>query len=327
VARVETPDQPPLRIAGEQATGRVPVAAPSESAESVLAAMVGASFECADDVAVLDNRRLVGVVPIERLLAAEPGTRMSDLMDADPPVVTPDADGERVAWETVRRNESSVAVVDGSGDFHGLVPPHRLLSALLTEHDEDVARLGGYMASTQRARQAAEEPVGRRLWHRLPWLLVGLAGAVLSAAIVGAYEQQLEEEVLLAFFLPGVVYMSAAIGTQTQTVLIRGFSVGASTGQVFRRELASGLLLSLVIAVAFLPIAFVGWGDGGVALGVALALLASSAGATLVAMALPWVFQRIGLDPAFGSGPLATVIQDILTIAIYFAVAAPVAAG
>jgi magnesium transporter len=44
-------------------------------------------------------------------------------------------------------------------------------------------------------------------------------------------------------------------------------------------------------------------------------------------MALPWVFQRIGLDPAFGSGPLATVIQDILTIAIYFAVAAPVAAG
>jgi magnesium transporter len=305
----------------------VPVAPPSESAESVLAAMVGTTFECADDVAVLDGGRFVGVVPIERLIAAAPETLMADLMDEDPPVVTPDADGERVAWEMVRRNESSVAVVDASGAFQGLVPPHRMLSVLLTEHDEDVARLGGYLASTRRARQAAEEAIGRRLWHRLPWLLVGLAGAVLSAALVGAFEEQLAEEVLLAFFLPGVVYMSAAIGTQTQTVLIRGFSVGASTGEVFRRELASGLLLSLVIALAFLPIALAGWGDSGVALGVALALLASSAGATLVAMALPWIFQRIGLDPAFGSGPLATVLQDILTIAIYFAVAAPVAAG
>jgi magnesium transporter len=305
----------------------VPVAPPSESAGSVLAAMVGTTFECADDVAVLDGGRFVGVVPIERLIAAAPETLMADLMDEDPPVVTPDADGERVAWEMVRRNESSVAVVDASGVFQGLVPPHRMLSVLLTEHDEDVARLGGYLASTRRARQAAEEAIGRRLWHRLPWLLVGLAGAVLSAALVGAFEEQLAEEVLLAFFLPGVVYMSAAIGTQTQTVLIRGFSVGASTGEVFRRELASGLLLSLVIALAFLPIALAGWGDSGVALGVALALLASSAGATLVAMALPWIFQRIGLDPAFGSGPLATVLQDILTIAIYFAVAAPVAAG
>jgi magnesium transporter len=143
---------------------------------------------------------------------------------------------------------------------------------------------------------------------------------------VGAFEQQLQEEVLLAFFLPGVVYMSAAIGTQTQTVLIRGFAVGASTRQVFRRELASGLLLSLTIAVVFFPIAHLGWGDTDVALGVALALLASSVGATLVAMALPWAFQRLGSDPAFGSGPLATVLQDILTIAIYFAVAAPLAA-
>ena len=217
--------------------------------------------------------------------------------------------------------------MNDQGEFVGLVPPHRMVGVLLTEHDEDVARLGGYLASTQRARQAAEEEVGRRLWHRLPWLLVGLVGAVLSAAIVGAFEDELEDEVLLAFFLPGVVYMSAAIGTQTQTVLIRGFSVGVTARRVFPRELASGLLLSAAIALVFLPVAWLGWGDAGVAVGVAAALLASSAAATLVAIALPWAFQRLGSDPAFGSGPLATVLQDILTIAIYFAVAAPIAAS
>jgi magnesium transporter len=48
--------------------------------------------------------------------------------------------------------------------------------------------------------------------------------------------------------------------------------------------------------------------------------------ATAIALALPWLFQRVGADAAFGSGPLATVLQDILTIGIYFAIAAPIAA-
>jgi len=313
------------REAGAHATSRVPTAAPGERASDVRAGLAGRRFDSADDVAVVDDGVLVGIAPIERVLAASGSELMSDLMDADPPVVAPGVDQERVAWETVRRGESSVAVVDADGKLIGLVPPHRMLRVLLTEHDEDVARLGGYMASTQRARQAAEEPVARRLWHRLPWLLVGLAGAFAAAVIVGRFDQQLEEEVLLAFFLPGVVYMSAAIGTQTQTVVIRGFSVGVTMRDTLRRELTSGLLLSLVIAAAFIPVAWVGWGEVDLAIGVGLALFASSLAATAIALALPWLFQHFGTDPAFGSGPLATVLQDIFTIAIYFAVATPVA--
>ena len=68
----------------------------------------------------------------------------------------------------VRRGESSIAVVDRDGRFVGLIPPHRMLSVLLAEHDEDLARLGGYMAGSAQARQAAEESVARRLWHRFP---------------------------------------------------------------------------------------------------------------------------------------------------------------
>jgi magnesium transporter len=120
------------------------------------------------------------------------------------------------------------------GEFVGLVPPHRIVAVLLTEHDEDVARLGGCLASTENARQAAEEDVGRRLWHRLPWLLVGLAGAMASAAIVGAFEEQLEDNVLLAVFVPGVVYMADAVGTQTEALVIRGLSVGVSIRAILR---------------------------------------------------------------------------------------------
>jgi magnesium transporter len=68
----------------------------------------------------------------------------------------------------VERHECSLAVVDDDGRFLGLIPPHRMLAVLLDEHDEDLARLGGYLAGTRRARGAAEEPIGRRLWHRQP---------------------------------------------------------------------------------------------------------------------------------------------------------------
>ena len=89
---------------------------------------------------------------------------------------------------------------------------------------------------------------------------MGLAGAFAAAVIVGEYDEQIEREVLLAFFLPGVVYMSSAIGTQTQTVVIRAFSVGVTMRDTLLRELICGFLLAAAIAAAFVPIALAGWG-------------------------------------------------------------------
>ena len=174
---------------------------------------------------------------------------MAGIMDADPPVVDPGCDQEAIAWKMVEHHESSVAVVDASGRFVGLVPPHRMLSVLLHEHDEDFARLGGYMRGTLGARRAAEEPVTQRLWHRFPWLLIGLVGAMASAVIVGAFEEPLSEVLLLAFFLPGVVYLADAVGTQTEAILIRGLSVGIGLRKVIPRELISGAIICALMSL------------------------------------------------------------------------------
>jgi magnesium transporter len=288
--------------------------------------MFGATFDSASDVVVLDGSRLAGIMPLDRLLAADAGASAREVMDPRPPRVLPDVPQERAAWQMIQHAESSLAVVDADNRFLGLIPPKRMLTVLLAEHDEDLARIGGYMASTSRARHAAEEQLGRRLWHRLPWLMLGLAGAMLSTLLIGAFERQLSEKVLLAFFVPGVVYMADAVGTQTETLLIRGLSVGVTIRSVLRRELLTGAVIGLLVAAAFLPFALLAWGDANMAAAVALALLASCSVASIVAMALPALFEHFGRDPAFGSGPLATVIQDLLSIAIYFAIAVPIAA-
>jgi magnesium transporter len=309
-----------LATAGERAMRSVPVARGDELAGELRSRLAGQRYDSAEDVAVLDGETLVGLVPIERLLAARDGDPVREIMDEDPPRIAPHANRRAAARKMVKRHECSLAVVGPQGDFRGLIPPYRMLAVLLDEHDEDLARVGGYLAGTRRARGAATEPVMQRLWHRLPWLLVGVIGAMASAVLVGAFEHDLDRNVLLAFFIPAVVYMADAIGTQTETVLIRAMAAGITVRSVVRRELLTGLVLGLVVGSAFLVFVLAGWDDARVAVAVAAALFGSCSIATLVAIVLPAAFQRLGKDPAFGSGPLATVVQDLLSIAVYFVI-------
>jgi magnesium transporter len=307
--------------ASEHVRTLVPVVAPHTRVSEVKRSLEGTTFESATHIGVCDNGKLVGVLRIEDLLSALPEAMVSAIMDADPPTVARGVDQEKAAWKAVQHGESALAVVDDAGRFVGFIPPDRLLAVLLHEHEEDMARLSGFLRDTSMARSASEEPISRRFWHRVPWLLLGLAGALLAADIVGFFERELQANVMIAFFIPGIVYLADAVGTQTEALIIRGLSVGVPIGRVLRREILTGLAIGLALAIAFYPIGLWRWGGDRVVLAVALAIFAACATANLVAMALPWVLHRLGIDPAFGSGPLATVIQDLLSIVIYLVIA------
>jgi magnesium transporter len=242
-------------------------------------------------------------------------------MDPDPPIVAHGMDQEVAAWKAALHGEGAVAVVADGGEFLGLVPPYKLLGVLLEEHDEDLVRLGGFVKGSSAARRASTEPTPMRLWHRLPWLIVGLGGALGAAFIVDGFEGKLDDELLLAFFLPGVVYLADAVGTQTEALVIRGLSVGVSVRDMIVREVLTGVMAGIILGAAFFPICLIIWGDADVALAVGIALAVSCSLATIVASALPALFDSVGADPAFGSGPLATVVQDLMSIALYFTVA------
>lgn len=325
---MKAPPESPNRFTEQlsaAATANVPVFLPTDSAGQVRESMVGRSYDQVDEIAVTEDRRLVGLLRLDKLLKAAPDSSLSDLLTPRPVVLEPGETEEAAAWRLARERQANLAITDGNGNFAGLVPAHELIGRLLTNHDEDVARLGGYLASTNSARLAAEEPIRRRLRHRLPWLLVGLVGAMLSAILIGSFEAELDTKVLLAFFVPAVVYMADAVGTQTETLLIRGMSANIDMKKVVRREMATGVIMGFLVGVAFYPFALFGWGDQKVALAVALALFASCAMATSVATVLPRVIAHFGSDPAFGAGPLATIVQDLLSIGVYLAIAIPIA--
>jgi magnesium transporter len=234
-------------------------------------------------------------------------------------VVAPDVDQEHAAWQAVQRNEPGLAVVDDDGRFRGLIAPQQLLAVLLQEHDEDMARLGGFLHSVESARTTTVESVKRRLWHRMPWLVVGLIGAMISAGLMSAFEAQPNATLVVAYFVPGIVYLADALGIQTETVAIRGLSVGVGIRRILVPEAFTGLLVGLMLGIVMLPVVALMTDNWMLAAAVAIAVLAASTIATLLALVLPWLFQSVDRDPAFGSGPLATVFQDLLSIVIYLA--------
>lgn len=295
----------------------VPVFRPDVTADEALRMLGGRRYASIGDLAICDGSGLIGLVTIEDLLAAERHRVLADLMDPDPPTVGPGADQEVAAWEMIHRGESSLAVVDDAGTFVGLVPPARMLGVLLREHEEDLRRLGGFLHDTARARLSSREPIRQRLVHRVPWLVVGLLGAMASAVLLRGFEPRLSDRVELAFFIPGIVYLAGAVGTQTETLVVRGLSVGVSVGSTVRSELVTGALIALLLATAVFPFAVGLSGAAAVASVVSLAVLASCATATLIGIALPRGLTAIGQDPAFGSGPLVSIVQDLFSITVY----------
>ncbi len=306
--------------AAEFVAQNVPVAVPGETAAEVWHRLRGSRLDSADDLVVVSEGKIAGMVRLEDLIAAEDDTPMSEIMDPHPPVVKPGMDRVHAATQAVAHGERSLAVIDQNGSFQGLIPATGMLGLLLEKHSSDLSRIAGYRDDTRSVREATEERVARRYVHRLPWLLLGLAGSMVAALIVSGFEEQLASNLSLAFFLPAIVYMADAVGTQTEVVVVRGLSIGVPIRPMLRRELVTGLLIGASLALVFVPIGLFAVEDGVVAV-VAISIFAACAVASAVAMSLPPLLRRLGTDPVFGSGPLATVIQDLLSILIYFGVA------
>ena len=158
---------------------------------------------------------------------------------------------------------------------------------------------------------------------RVPWLVIGLVlGAGLSL-IVSRFEKGLSENVSLVFFMPFIVYMSDAVGTQTEAIYIRNAN---KSKYAFSKYLAKEAALGLSLGIIFGLIAFVFaemWiKNTGVAFSVGLAMMINLTLAPILALCIAVLLKKEHQDPALGSGPFATVLQDGLSLLVYFAVAA-----
>lgn len=166
------------------------------------------------------------------------------------------------------------------------------------------------------------ESVSLLIRLRLPWLLLGLVGSIAVAFLVSRFEAALARDIHLAFFLPGIVYMSDAIGTQTESIFVRNVAREKINFSMYVvKEFLLGISIGGLFGLMSGGIAY-GWlGDSRIALTVGVAMFVTITIAPLVSLLLASLLQREHTDPALGAGPLTTVVQDLLSIFIYFTIA------
>jgi magnesium transporter len=229
---------------------------------------------------------------------------------------------EDAASVAIRHEVPALPVCDEAGRFLGAVSARALIAILRDEHLEDLHHMAGILSKSAAARAALTASPWRRALYRLPWLVVGAVGAAIATGIMARFEAQLSAQIALAFFVPAIVYLADAVGTQSEAVAVRGLSL-TETGiaGMLAAEIATGMLIGGALGAAAFPLVWLAFGSAPLAATVALSLLAASSLATGLGFFLPWLFARLGYDPALGSGPVATVIQDVLSLTIYFALA------
>lgn len=308
--------------AANLAVARVPMFSAILSAAGARALLHEMPFDSVDAVLVLDDEgHYAGTARLQDVLNAPDETSLSSLVRKDWPVVGPDIDQEHAAALAHQHGVATIPVVAADGRPLGLIPALALLETLAQEHHEDMHRLAGILRQRSGARHALDDPPLSRAGQRLPWLLVGLALSTGATAMMAGFEHALKANIVIAFFIPALVYLADAVGTQTEAIVVRALSLRMRPlGPLLLAEVATGALIGLPLALlAFLGIWLV-FQDFRLAIGVAVALFAASTIASVLGLLLPWLLARLGTDPAFGSGPVATIIQDVLTIAIYFAI-------
>lgn len=158
--------------------------------------------------------------------------------------------------------------------------------------------------------------------HRLPWLVVGLLGGIGLTVVSAKFEHLLSQNIALAFFIPVIVYMADAVGTQTQTVFVRNLNKKRTHFSVYLvKEFLLGLFLGVLFGALIGLFAYFVFKSMSIAFTVGLAMLANMAFAPVLALIIPTIIKKEHQDPAVGSGPFTTVIQDFISLITYFLIA------
>lgn len=317
--------QYPKESAGSILVENIPIVHTNTSVAAIFDALYqhNTAYNSINYIYVCDDTNILqGVISLRELFAQEKTVLAKDIMVTKPTAVSAKTDQEIVALVSLQHNIKAVPVIDTAGRLLGAVTSDTIIDVLHNESVEDALRMTGTRRFDNPAKSILTAGAWQHFRKRLPWLIVGLLGGIFAASVVQYFEHTLKEHLLLAAFIPAVVYMADAVGTQAQILFIRSLALSRSLDMRFYiiRELGIGILLAATLGIlAFtLVSAWVGIQFGTIfAISIILTILV----AMTVAITLPWLLQKMKFDPAIASGPFATVVRDIASILIYFGTA------
>src|SRR5918996_2149185 len=257
-----------------------------------------------------DHDHLIGLVPLHRLLTADPAMPVRAIRREDIESATVDTDQEEVARLVQRYNVIEVPVVDGSHRLLGTISVDDVIDVIHEEATEDIQRLGGVPGD-----ETVLDPPERVFTRRLIWRLINLGTAILAASVIGLFEASIRSLATLAIFMPIVASMGGIGTTQTATVVVRGIALGEMTagilGRVLWKEVRLGFMTGLANGLVLAVIAYLWKGSGLLSLILGVSLVCNLVVAAVVGTLVPIALRAFRVDPAIASSVIITAFTDI----------------
>jgi len=263
-----------------------------------------------------DQGVLKGVLPLKNLLLANDNQKVKNIVE-DIISVKTDDDCEDVANIMRKYDMVSMPVVDSIGRLKGRITIDDVVDVIKDEADEDYQIMSGITGDVD-----SSDSVFKLTKARIPWLLIGMGGGILSSIVVKGFDSHIALHPVMASFIPMIGAMGGNVAIQSSSIIVQGLANNTlgldSAGKKILKEVLGALLNGTIVAtLAFLYNIFFA-SDFALSIAVSLSLITVVLFAAIVGTALPLGFNRLKIDPAVATGPFITTINDIMGMAIYF---------
>ena len=265
---------------------------------------------------------LLGVLSLKRLLFAKPDALIKDLFFSESIKYVKTHDSkEEVSEIMLKYDLVTIPVVDRQQKLVGRITIDDVVDVIQEEAEKDYQMASGISDNVE-----ATTSVFRNIRSRLPWILIGILGGVMSSLILKSYETELSINPFLAFFIPLITATGGNVGVQSSAIVVQGLaSNDFQFSGIFKRvmkELIVGAIIGIICgSLVFGFNYFLNNGDMLMGITIGLSIFIVVIIAAIFGTVVPLVLEKIKIDPALATGPFVTTSNDILGLSIYFLIA------
>jgi magnesium transporter len=264
-----------------------------------------------------DQDKLLGKVSLQDIVTTDANKSVADIYEQDVISVETYMPDTEVAEIMKKYDLESVPVVNVHGQLVGRITIDDIVDVITEQADEERQLMSGITEDVEE-----DDTVWKNTRARLPWLLIGIFGGMLSARFMGIFEEELARVTAIAFFVPLIQATGGNVGIQSSSLIVQSLASSGFVVEGLAQRLTKVLLVALLNGLFLSVIVFgANWiifGNRQLSMVVAIALFSVVVFASLVGTITPLILDRFGFNPAVASGPFITTINDLLGLTVYF---------
>ncbi len=271
---------------------------------------------------VNQTNQLVGVLSMRELITTNPGQQIKKIMHEKIIDVKVDVDQEEVAKYISKYDLLAIPVVNYNEQLLGIITVDDIIDVIEEEATEDIYKMA---ATTEIDLDSRKNMIMGAALKRLPWLTVLLFASMLSGTVIDIFSTTISSVVALTFFMPTLSGTGGNAATQALAIVVRGLATGdVDSEDIFEHlfnEIKIGILVAVTCGLIIGVVALIWQGNVVLGLVVGLAMMCSILTATIVGTTVPFIVNKVGIDPAVAAGPFITTVIDASSLFIYFSLA------